>query len=104
MKIYNHHSYGEGTIFITPGAHHPETSDWVDQHTKMPIMFAVKFNKGMAEVSDPIGKYLLANKLAQKNPVILPAEEFLRQSAEIERLTRENIALADRLKSAGVAA
>lgn len=104
MRVYNHYSYGEGTIFITPGVHHPETSDWVDPRSKVPLMFAIKFTKGAAEVSDPIGKYLLANKLAQKNPVILPAEEFQRQSEEIERLSRQNAALIERMKSAGLAA
>ena len=104
MKVYNHYSYGNGTVFVSPGAHHPETADWVDPKTKVPIMFTVKFKNGIAEVDDNMGRYLVKQKLAQASPVILPAEDFAAQSMQIERLAQENMALKARLESHGIAA
>jgi hypothetical protein len=73
MKVYYPtNNRGAQRIFVTPakdgGA---EISDFVDDENRA-LTFEVvfHFNHG-TEVSDPLGKYLIAKKLARKTP--LPA-------------------------------
>ena len=84
MKIYSGSMYGRGTIFVTPGVDHPENSDWVKvtrnedgKELREPIQFAVKFNHGMAEVDDGLGRYMIDKKLAKRSPVELPADPVI---------------------------
>lgn len=72
MKVYNHGSHGRGTLFVSPGADHPENSAWIDATTKRPVMFTVKFLGGMAEVDSQLGAYLISKGLAQRTALILP--------------------------------
>lgn len=104
MRVYTKSMYGRGTIFITPGKDHPESSEFLDPKSKEPIMLTVKFENGKAEVSDAVGKYLIANNHAQRNPVILQPEDVVEQTAQLDRLTRENASLRERLVQAGIAA
>jgi hypothetical protein len=78
MRVYNYGSHGNGTIFVAPGKDQPETSDWIKvgrdasgRDTREPVQFTVKFQRGVAEVPDNIGRYLIDKKLARKSPLIL---------------------------------
>ena len=84
MKIYSNSMFGRGTMFVTPGKDHPETSNWMQQSVdgenrpvSIPTQYAVKFNNGEAEVDDQLGKYMIAKGLATpwKQRIILPASE-----------------------------
>lgn len=86
MKIYSSSMYGRGTIFVSPGADHPESSDWIQVRSdsegrlvREPIQFAVKFEEGVAEVSEELGRYMIDRKLASKRPqrIVLPPQEVL---------------------------
>jgi hypothetical protein len=79
MKVYSTTGYGFGTIFATPGAHHPENGAWVKQSQgeggrtiREPIQFTVKFENGVAEVDDQLGQYLIDRKAASRSPLVLP--------------------------------
>jgi hypothetical protein len=80
MKVYNHGSHGRGILFVAPGKDHPETSDLFKvgsdpqgRKTREPIQFVVKFENGVAEVPDGLGRYLIEKKLARKSPLIVRA-------------------------------
>lgn len=88
MKVYSNSMYGRGTLFVTPGTDHPETSDWFEQRMddegraiRAPTQFAVTFKNGEAEVSDQLGRYLIDRKMASKRPqkIVLPQSESLIQ-------------------------
>ena len=70
MKIYNYGSHGAGTVFVSPGTHHPENSNWVDEKTRAPKMFTVRFRDGVADVDTGIAMYMVARKLAKSSPII----------------------------------
>ena len=85
MKIFNYGSRGRATIFVSPGADHPETSDWVKltkddsgNEYREPLQFTVRFKDGMADVPQALGMYLIAKKLAQKSPIITREPELVR--------------------------
>src|ERR1700733_4513760 len=76
MQVYSEVGYGNGTIFVTPGVHHPENKDWVvlgqsesGADVFRPVMLTVKFKDGAAEVPDALGKYLVAEGLAKFSAV-----------------------------------
>ena len=78
MKVYNNGSHGRGTIFVAPGKDHPENSDWIKvsrnpegREVREPVQFAVKFENGVAEVPDGLGRYLIDKKLARRSPLIV---------------------------------
>ena len=99
MKVFNSGSYGRGVVFVSPGADHPERTDWLDSKSpsgKEPRMFTVKFVDGAADVDGDLGRYMIAQGLAQKNPVRL-RPEVVAQNAEVDRLKRENAALSEKL-------
>lgn len=80
MKIYSNSMYGRGTVFVSPGRDHPETSEWIRSSSdgegrpvQEPVQFTVTFKAGMAEVPENLGKYMIAHKLAVRSPLILPA-------------------------------
>lgn len=84
MKVYSKAMYGRGTIFVTPGKDHPETSDWLKESqddegrtVRSPIQYTVTFARGEAEVEDQLGEYMIAKRLATSYPqrIILPASE-----------------------------
>lgn len=78
MKIYSGTGYGNGIIFVTPGAHYPTNSDWISvlqddqgRTIRKAIQLTVQFKNGVAEVEDSLGEYMIAQKLARSSPVIL---------------------------------
>ncbi len=71
MKVYNHGGRGSGTVFVSPGFHHPETLEWMLDGK--PRMFTVKFTAGEARVDSQLGRYMIEHGLAKKSPLILPA-------------------------------
>jgi metallophosphoesterase superfamily enzyme len=84
VKIYSNSMYGRGTLFVTPGHEHPETTDWMrpasdgeGRVVNVPVQFTVKFDNGVAEVDDQLGEYMIAKRLARRDPqrIILPASE-----------------------------
>lgn len=86
MKIYSNSMYGRGTVFVTPGHEHPETSDWMrasvdggGRAVNQPLQFAVKFENGEAEVDDQLGAYMIAKRMAKRQPqrIIVPAAELV---------------------------
>src|ERR1700728_3670773 len=79
VKVFTASMYGRGTIFLSPGREHPDVPGWTqtshddDGRTfREPIQFAVKFEGGMAEVDDTLGRYLIKRRLASARPVPLP--------------------------------
>lgn len=77
MKIYNNGSYGRATIFVTPGRDHPENSDWIKvgrdgegREIREPLQITVKFENGVADVPDGLGRYLVAKQMARRSPII----------------------------------
>lgn len=58
------------TVFVSPGAHHPEVSDWMEGGA--PKMFQVQFRDGAAEVPKNLGEYMIRQSLARRTPLILP--------------------------------
>lgn len=80
MRIYNYSMHGCGTVMVTPGAHHPETSDWMKtscgqdgKEFKEPIMFTIRFKDGTTDVPENLARYLFKHGLAQKSPIIQAA-------------------------------
>ncbi len=76
MKIYNHGSYGKGTLIVTP-ANLPggkDNSDWFDRNSGVAINYTIKFKNGMAEVDDTLGELLCSKdvKLAYEAPFLQP--------------------------------
>jgi hypothetical protein len=76
MKIYSG-GYGNGIVFVSPGAHYPNNSDWMSvgeadgKTIRKPIQFTVQFKAGVAEVPDSLGEYMIAQKLARGSPIVL---------------------------------
>lgn len=75
MKVYNQWARGKvNTLLVSPGAEHPENSDWntttviKGETVRVPKSFSVRFVKGVAEVDPQIGKYLIDKKMANKTP------------------------------------
>lgn len=104
LRIYNSGSYGRGIVFVTPGRDHPETSDWMKTNTDSegksfnePIMFTVKFENGVAEVPDNLGRYMIDKGLARKSRLILPPD------APIENARRAPMVVGRPLADVGVA-
>jgi hypothetical protein len=71
--------YGKGTIFVSPGADHPERPEWMqeyrygDNFRRKPVMFTVKFENGVAEVDGEIARYMIEQGLASETPVEVAA-------------------------------
>jgi hypothetical protein len=72
MFVYNAGSCGRATLFVSPGTHHPENSNWVDPKTRAPLQFTIRFENGRADVDEEMGRYLIDQELAQRSPIILP--------------------------------
>lgn len=77
MQVYSG-GYGNGTIFVSPGAHDPDRKheEWFvqgqDESGKdvyRPVQFKIKFTDGSAEVPDALGRYMVAEGLAKSSPV-----------------------------------
>lgn len=55
--------------FVAPGKNQAaEPADWWDGET--PRTFEVVFHYGIAEVPDPLGKWLVANGVANKSKIV----------------------------------
>jgi hypothetical protein len=69
------HKLAVSRIYIKPGFEVPDgASDWYEDEAKTkPIQFQVIFENGRAEVPDSVGKWLLAQGMAKKSRLILPA-------------------------------
>lgn len=61
-------------VFVTPGqAPAVDPAEWYsDEEKTIPIMFDVEFRFGVAEVADPLGKYMVANGIANRSKFIMP--------------------------------
>lgn len=76
MIVYYHGSpdkppVAEHTLIVCPAGHRPKDcpeDDWWDKTGERPKAkeFTIKFFHGEAEVSDPLGKYLIATDMAKK--------------------------------------
>ncbi len=75
MKIY-HPTQGHGlrSIAVAPAAMDPtaRVPEWQDENGD-PVTVTVRFRYGMAEVEDPIGRFLVAKGLAKKTRPLLLA-------------------------------
>lgn len=77
--------YGCGTIFVTPGHDFPATAAFFTtsraeggQIFREPIMFAVRFQNGEAEVGDELGAYLVKKGMASsRRPWSIPVPHHL---------------------------
>ena len=78
MQVFSEVGYGNGTIFVSPGAHDRdhEHEEWFSRgeddsgkEILRPIQFKVKFTDGAAEVPDALGEYLCAEGLAKRSLV-----------------------------------
>jgi hypothetical protein len=105
MKIFNNGSYGEATVFASPGMDDQTNPDWVklnlDGH-KTAVMFTVKFSSGMATVDDALGRYMIEKGYAHKSPVKVPANFSSSENAEVHALKQDNQRLINRIKAAGI--
>ena len=64
MKIY--HPMGSNMmVMVTPGAFHPDVSDWKDELGNA-LRFDVKFRDGVAEVDDKLGKWMIEHGHAHR--------------------------------------
>lgn len=79
MKVYaagERQQRGAQTLHINPAAHIGEKAacpeEWFNEAGE-PLNFNITFQDGVAEVTDPIGRYLVAHRLARKTRLILPA-------------------------------
>lgn len=77
MKVYTtsqHQARGSHTVHIAPAAHVKKDQcpeSWF-KPDGMPENFTVAFVHGVAEVTDEIGRYLVAHKMAGKSRLIIP--------------------------------
>jgi hypothetical protein len=67
-RVYSSIGYRSGTLLVSPGVDHPEVLSWwtfyqdeFGNWCETPRQFRVKFNDGVAEVADNLGRYLLKN-------------------------------------------
>ena len=79
MNVYLHGSDGQPpparhVVIMTPAAHlagQELPSEFVEADGK-PRNFEILFVHGKAEVSDALGKYMIAQKLAEKTRLVIP--------------------------------
>ena len=66
---------GIQTLHVCPAAHIGEKAacptEWFGEDGE-PLQITVKFEHGQAEVPDPLGKYLIAHKMARRTALIIP--------------------------------
>lgn len=79
MRVYaagERQRSGVHTLDIAPMAHVGQKAncpaDWIQENGE-PRQFTITFRDGSAEVSDEIGRYLVAHKLARRTALIVPA-------------------------------
>ena len=79
MRVYfNSEKRGNHTVHVRPAADfehlqgQPPASDWLEDDGRSPRQFAVVFTDGVADVSDSVGKYLIAVGHARPTRLILP--------------------------------
>jgi hypothetical protein len=63
MQVYNDYR-GNHKVMIQPGVHDATVSEWMSSEGK-PLLLEVQFINGLAEVSDPVGKYMVDKGLAR---------------------------------------
>jgi hypothetical protein len=80
MKVYAagpRQAQGTQTLHIAPAAHVGDQAappvDWLNDDGSA-RNFTITFVNGEAEVTDEIGRYLLAYKMARRSRLILPAD------------------------------
>lgn len=64
MKVYLENAVHQ-TLMVTPGAQHPDVSDWKDAKGNA-IRYDIKFVNGVASVDEKMGKYLIEMGLANR--------------------------------------
>jgi hypothetical protein len=67
VKVYQHSSYGKGTLLVSPGASHRERREWFGPNGE-PISYTVKFNGGVAEVEADLARFLIQHGHAYREP------------------------------------
>ena len=84
MRVYfNSDKRGSHTVHIRPAADfdflqgQPPASDWLEDDGRTPRQIAVVFTDGAAEVSDSVGKYLIAAGHARATRLIVPPKPDL---------------------------
>ena len=58
------------TIFVQPGKEFPDNTDWNGAGGKA-ILFPIVFKRGVAEVPDNLGRYMIDKELAAASPIIV---------------------------------
>lgn len=53
-------------LFVTPGKDDPSNSAWIGED-QLPMQLTVTFVRGVAEVDDQLGRYLIKKGLAEKS-------------------------------------
>lgn len=76
MRVYYPGGRRNHTTFVTPaadveGIRGGVDSEWLDDEGH-PKMITVNFVNGSAEVSDALGRYLVARRYAKRTSLILP--------------------------------
>ncbi|HEY1772433.1 MAG TPA: hypothetical protein VGH91_04495 [Gammaproteobacteria bacterium] len=76
MKVYSPHEKqqkGKHTIRLTPGTKNPDSAFMRENEKgeKVPQLFTVTFNDGMAVVDDALGKWMVDNKVALKSKKLI---------------------------------
>jgi hypothetical protein len=83
MKVYangDRQRFGIQTMHINPAAHVSAVDgtascpkEWFDADGN-PLNMTIRFVEGEAEVSDTVGRYMVAHKLARRSRLILPGD------------------------------
>jgi hypothetical protein len=85
MIVYKLSNRGEANsrVHVQPGKDHPNKDFCNEDGT--PILFTVQFKNGEAEVASNLGRYLIAQGLAQGSRIIIPKTEIAAAPARTMR-------------------
>jgi hypothetical protein len=84
MQVYfNSEKRGNHTVHVRPAADfdflqgQQPASDWLEDDGRTPRQIAVIFSDGVADVSDSIGRYLVATGHARPTRLIVPKSDVV---------------------------
>lgn len=76
MRVYYPGGRKNHTLYVSPAADPRGVAAGVDAawvaEDGEPLMLEVRFADGRADVADPLGRYLVATKMARRTGLLLP--------------------------------
>jgi hypothetical protein len=70
MRIYHDNQAERFTVIVSPAGEHKNVQDWRDANGN-PKTFHVVFRRGMAEVDERLGRYMIDQGVAKSSPIIV---------------------------------